>query len=221
MFFQGWAGMLATTVAGVSAYVALIVILRLSGKRTLAKMNPPTPYDGGSSRDARSASAAVPGMVIALPAGMAPRINLARTLTGGLFAGVIIIALNVVAQFALGERLEGEMNAWMAGAADRLQPTGTAAVAAGLVMKLAIGTILVWLYAVARVRLGPGPKTASLIALIVWLLAAIFFSDFPLTGMMSWTTYAMLEAWQLVAFLVAAGAGSWLYRESSLSRIDR
>jgi hypothetical protein len=91
---------------------------------------------------------------------MTPRINVARTLTSGLLAGVVIIALNVAAQFMLGERVQREMNAWMPGAADRMQASG-AAVAAGLVMKLAIGAILVWLYAAARPRLGPGPKTAS------------------------------------------------------------
>ena len=39
MFFQSWASMFATAVTGVSAYVALIAILRVSGKRTPAKMN--------------------------------------------------------------------------------------------------------------------------------------------------------------------------------------
>lgn len=40
------------------------------------------------------------------------------------------------------------------------------------------------------------------------------FSDFALTEMISWTTYAMLEAMQLVAFLAAALAGAWVYRDS-------
>ena len=39
MFFQSWGSMLATAVTGVSAYAALIAMLRLSGKRTLAKVN--------------------------------------------------------------------------------------------------------------------------------------------------------------------------------------
>lgn len=39
MFFEGWDSLVATTITGVSAYVALVAILRLSGKRTLAKMN--------------------------------------------------------------------------------------------------------------------------------------------------------------------------------------
>ena len=39
MFFNGWFALLRTTVVGILAYAALIVFLRLSGKRTLAKMN--------------------------------------------------------------------------------------------------------------------------------------------------------------------------------------
>ena len=39
MFFSGWDGLLRTLVIGVLAYVILILFLRISGKRTLAKMN--------------------------------------------------------------------------------------------------------------------------------------------------------------------------------------
>ena len=39
MFFDGWQGLLRTLVVGVLAYAALVVFLRLSGKRTLSKMN--------------------------------------------------------------------------------------------------------------------------------------------------------------------------------------
>lgn len=39
MFFSGWGSLLRTLVVGVLAYVALIVVLRLTGKRTLSKMN--------------------------------------------------------------------------------------------------------------------------------------------------------------------------------------
>lgn len=39
MFFDGWSGLLRVLVVGTVAYVALIVLLRVSGKRTLAKLN--------------------------------------------------------------------------------------------------------------------------------------------------------------------------------------
>lgn len=39
MFFGGWSGLFRTAIVGVLAYVALILLLRVSGKRTLSKMN--------------------------------------------------------------------------------------------------------------------------------------------------------------------------------------
>jgi uncharacterized membrane protein YcaP (DUF421 family) len=39
MFFDGWKGLGQTAVAGIVAYTSLILLLRISGKRTLAKMN--------------------------------------------------------------------------------------------------------------------------------------------------------------------------------------
>lgn len=39
LFFNGWNGLLRTLVIGVFAYASLVGLLRLSGKRTLSKMN--------------------------------------------------------------------------------------------------------------------------------------------------------------------------------------
>jgi uncharacterized membrane protein YcaP (DUF421 family) len=39
MFFQGWSGIARTLIVGALAYVALVAFLRISGKRTLAKLN--------------------------------------------------------------------------------------------------------------------------------------------------------------------------------------
>jgi uncharacterized membrane protein YcaP (DUF421 family) len=39
MFFNGWEGLGRTIVVGILAYVALVILLRLSGKRTLSKMS--------------------------------------------------------------------------------------------------------------------------------------------------------------------------------------
>ncbi|WP_156757813.1 DUF421 domain-containing protein [Actinokineospora pegani] len=39
MFFDSWSGLLRVLVLGLCAYVVLVLVLRLSGKRTLAKMN--------------------------------------------------------------------------------------------------------------------------------------------------------------------------------------
>jgi uncharacterized membrane protein YcaP (DUF421 family) len=39
MFFDGWYGLLRVALVGASAYFALLLMLRASGKRTLSKMN--------------------------------------------------------------------------------------------------------------------------------------------------------------------------------------
>jgi uncharacterized membrane protein YcaP (DUF421 family) len=39
MFFQDWQGLVRTLVVGVLAYATIVLFLRISGKRTLAKLN--------------------------------------------------------------------------------------------------------------------------------------------------------------------------------------
>lgn len=39
MFFQDWEGILRTVIVGLLAYAVLVIFLRISGKRTLAKLN--------------------------------------------------------------------------------------------------------------------------------------------------------------------------------------
>jgi uncharacterized membrane protein YcaP (DUF421 family) len=39
MFFQGWSGLMRVLVVSVLAYVTLVAMLRVSGKRTLSKLN--------------------------------------------------------------------------------------------------------------------------------------------------------------------------------------
>lgn len=39
MFFQSWAGLGRTLIVGALAYAALVLLLRISGKRTLTKLN--------------------------------------------------------------------------------------------------------------------------------------------------------------------------------------
>jgi uncharacterized membrane protein YcaP (DUF421 family) len=39
VFFESWLGLLRVVIIGAAAYAVLIVLLRISGKRTLGKMN--------------------------------------------------------------------------------------------------------------------------------------------------------------------------------------
>lgn len=139
-------------------------------------------------------------------------VNIRKVVSGGLLAGVVIIIINVLAQFALMDRAQREMNAWMPGSADRMS-MGGGAIAAGIIMKFVIGIMLVWFYAAIRPRFGPGARTAFYVAVFVWILGGIFFSDFLIVGMMSSTTYAMLEFFQLLSLLIATWLGARIYSE--------
>ncbi len=137
-----------------------------------------------------------------------------KVITGALVAGVVIIIFNILAQIVLGDRVTQEMNRWIPGAADRIS-TGFGVIAAGILMKFVVGLVLIWVYAAIRPRFGPGPRTAAYAAIAVWTLGAIFFSDFPLMGMMSVTSYLVLETFQLVTFLIASLVGARIYSEHS------
>ncbi len=138
------------------------------------------------------------------------RINVRKLLMGGLVAGVVLVICNVLAQFVLVDRVRGEMNAWVPGLADRLS-MGGGVVVAGIVLKLIIGILLVWLSAVLRPRFGSSARTASYGAVFVWILGGIFFSDYVMMGMMSGLTYAMVEILQLLSLLIAGWVGARIY----------
>lgn len=139
-------------------------------------------------------------------------LNIRKVIIGGLVAGIVIIILNILVQFILGDRVQHEMNAWMPGSADRMNMSG-AAIAVGIAMKFIIGIILVWIYAAVCPRFGSGARTAAYVAVCVWILGAIFFSDFPLMGMISVLSYVIIEAMQFFSLLVATLVGARVYTE--------
>ena len=78
----------------------------------------------------------------------------------------------------------------------------------------AIGVVLAWLYAVARPRLGPGPKTALTVGLAVGLLAHV---PYPF-AFASWSPAGRFIPllWMLsglAEYLLASLLAGFLYRE--------
>lgn len=139
-------------------------------------------------------------------------INIKRVLPGGLAAGFILIVVNVLAQLVLGNRVQQDMNAWIPASAERVSVSSVILIV-GIILKFVIGVLLVWLYAAFRPRFGPGLRTASYAALFVWILGGIFFSDYLMIGMMSATTYIIVEAVQLLGFVMAVWTGARIYSE--------
>jgi hypothetical protein len=139
-------------------------------------------------------------------------INLKKLLPGGLVAGVVLIVLNLLAQLLLGNRIQQDMDAWIPGSAERVT-MGSFTLAVSILLKFVIGILLVWLYAAIRPRFGPGLRTASFSAFFVWMLGAIFLSDYLIIGMMSASTYVILEIIQLLSFVIAVWTGARMYSE--------
>lgn len=137
------------------------------------------------------------------------RINMGRVLLGGLLAGVV---MNVFEYVLNGMILADE---WETAAANLgLAPMSGSAVAMYVVLFFVLGVIAVWVYAAMRPRFGPGPRTAVIAGLLVWLLIFVFPTMFNGLWPM-WPNSLMMTATVVGLFEVPLGtvAGAWLYRE--------
>ena len=87
------------------------------------------------------------------------------------------------------------------------------AIATNVVAQFVVGILLVWLYAAIRPRFGPGMKTATYAALVVWVCGFLFHLDSLILGLVGVGTYAMASIVAFVQVLVSAGVGGMLYKE--------
>jgi hypothetical protein len=74
---------------------------------------------------------------------------------------------------------------------------------------------MVLLYALIRPRLGAGPKTAIVAALLMWFAVFVYcgiINGIILEAPMNLLAIGM--AWGLVEYIVGAIAGAWLYKEA-------
>jgi hypothetical protein len=141
-------------------------------------------------------------------------INASRVVAGGLVAGLVS---NVLGFLLFGMLLGTRMEAETVAAAPNLAGRGmsSTAIATHVASAFVIGLLLVWLYAAMRPRFGPGPKTATLAALVVWICGFVFHIDWVLIGMMSMTTNALATLAALAQVVPAALVGAMLYREDA------
>ncbi len=136
--------------------------------------------------------------------------NIARVVLGGLLAGLIInifeYVLNGVvfaAQWADFEKAIGR----------QMRP---GAIPFFVVSTFVAGIGVVWLYAVARPRLGPGAKTAALTGAAYWFFAyaipdANSIAANVVPGHLTLTISLIL----LVGVIIASVCGAWVYKEQA------
>jgi hypothetical protein len=136
------------------------------------------------------------------------KINWERVLLGGLLGGVIIVVIDI---FVNGVLFGAE---WQAA----LKSLGHAPSPSGLII-LVIWAILAgigatWLYAAARPRFGPGPKTAVITGFAFW----IFGFALPTIGLLSFHVFPprlplISAAGGLAEAILASLVGAWIYKE--------
>jgi hypothetical protein len=137
------------------------------------------------------------------------RINGPRVVAGGLVAGLVGIAFEILAEPLFGL----DWAVWLAGYG--LPAPGGAVMAYFLVGGSLIGILAVWLYAAMRPRFGAGPGTAVRAGLVVWALACLF----PTAGLAAYGLLPMDAHFWVPAFFpvvqwpLATLAGAWVYRE--------
>jgi hypothetical protein len=138
------------------------------------------------------------------------KINLARVLLGGLLAGLIInifeYVLNGVvfaSQWADYEKAHGR----------HMHP---GAIPFFIFSAFVAGIGVIWLYAVARPRLGPGPKTAALTGAAYWFFAyAIPAANHSAAGLVPGRLTLAITFILLVGVVIASVCGGWAYKEEA------
>jgi hypothetical protein len=143
-------------------------------------------------------------------------INYPRVLLGGIVSGVLLAAGESVLATVV---LSGDWDA---------TPVDPDATAIGTLRSLAVigvvilsGFVLIWLYAAIRPRFGPGPRTAIIAGLALWLIAwALMGASLALSGLVTPRVAVISGIWGLFEVPLAALAGASLYREDSTAEAD-
>lgn len=96
------------------------------------------------------------------------KMNIGRLIAGGLVAGLII---NIAEGVTNGAILGQQWKDWAAKMAPvTQQPTNAQAMTLWTILAFVLGLIAIWMYAAVRTRFGPGPKTAMIVGLVLWIL---------------------------------------------------
>ena len=138
------------------------------------------------------------------------KINLGRVLLGGLLAGFIInVGEFVLNGILLRPHIEADMKRM------NLTPPGNGFAALAIGLTFIFGILAVLLYALSRSRLGPGPKTALVMALILWFCVYAYSGTINMMVIsVSPKLILMILGWGMIEYLVGVLAGAALYKET-------
>ena len=141
----------------------------------------------------------------------AVNINVGRVLLGGLVAGVVGNALDFVNNTYL-------LASDMAVNAQRLNLdpallTSTGVAVSWIVVDFLFGFLLVFAYAAMRPRFGPGPKTAIVSSVTLYLAVTVVLYGFMRTGFFTELLFLKASLYALVISILSGLAGAAVYKE--------
>jgi hypothetical protein len=139
------------------------------------------------------------------------RINTGKVLVGGLLAGLVYNAFDIVTGLVLmGE--EFRANAQRLGLDPAAQESSTA-MAVWITIDFLMGILVVWTYASIRPRFGPGPKTAVLAGLVPYISISLIMFGLTHGGLMTMSMWMKMTGISLITTSVGAILGAWAYQE--------
>lgn len=136
--------------------------------------------------------------------------NYVRVILGGLLAGLV---LNIGEMVLNGVIIHNAMVEW-SGQHNLPAEPGPSFLVLAVGLTFVLGIVMVWLYALIRPRMGPGPKTAIVAALVLWFAVYVYMGI--ILGVLLVQPMNMVGisiVWGLGEYIIAAIAGAWLYKE--------
>ncbi len=137
-------------------------------------------------------------------------INVPRWLAGGVVAAIVIYVI----EWIMGT------NVWATAVNARLTELGlstsmTAGTFVGFaIMSLLVGLVLIFFYAAARTRFGPGVRTAVIVSIALFLGG--YLTGLVYYGIIGLFSSDLLVKWGvqgLIETIIAGIAGAWVYKE--------
>ena len=137
-------------------------------------------------------------------------INVRRLILGGLAAGLLANAFDFVITTWL---MATEFAAMAARLNIDKEPPSPIWIGVFVAADFIWGLLLVFTYAAIRPRFGPGPKTAVISGIMLWLVVAITLLILLVGGLHTPISYAKSSSLYLVSALVCSLCGAALYKE--------
>ncbi len=138
-------------------------------------------------------------------------INTPRVFVAGLVAGLV---MNIVDFLVNGVLLAAQWQAAMRALNPALNAMSPTAITGYIVLDFVFGILIVWTYAAMRPRFGPGPETALIASITVWLISLLSGSNLVLTGMTPIALFTISAIGSLVGWVAGGYVGGRLYVET-------